>query len=330
MNIDIKRVEANRNFANKIWNAGRFVIGCLGQVKEAAAKEPEWTMADGWIWARLQGVVRDVERLFQNYQYGEAGRQLYEFFWSEFADWYVEIAKNQMNAGGDRAYYTASTLLRVLDLSLRMLHPFAPFITEELWGHLRRAVLDSPLAGEVADWPEALIIASWPMPRQEESWEAQRLADFTLVQDVVRSIRNLRAEKNVPPSRLLPAILAAGEHLDLIRDQSPVLAALAQLDPRKLELCTSLPEKPTGHVALVVGPLEIFLPLSGLVDLGEERSRLSKALAEVEGQITRLEKLLASPFAEKAPAEVVQKERDKLAGFRETADKLKSQLEGLG
>ena len=121
-------------------------------------------MADGWIWARLQGLVRDVERLFQNYQYGEAGRQLYEFFWSEFADWYLEIAKNQMAAGGDRAYYTASTLIRVLDLSLRMLHPFTPFITEELWGHLRQAVLDSPLAAEAADWPEALIIASWPMP----------------------------------------------------------------------------------------------------------------------------------------------------------------------
>ncbi len=330
LNVDIKRVEANRNFANKIWNAGRFVIGTLGQVERQAIKEPEWTMADGWIWARLQALVRDVERLFQNYQYGEAGRQLYEFFWSEFADWYVEIAKNQMTAGGDRAYYTASTLLRVLDLSLRMLHPFAPFITEELWGHLRRAVLDSPLAAYASDWSEALIIASWPMPRQEESWEAQRLSDFTLVQDVVRAIRNLRAEKNVPPSRSLPAILAAGDQLELLKDQALTLAALAQLDPEKLELCQSMPEKPAGHVALVVGPVEIFLPLSGLVDLEEERDRLSKALKEAEGQITRLEKLLDGPFADKAPAQVVQKERERLAGFRETAVKLKSQLEGLG
>jgi valyl-tRNA synthetase len=330
MNLDVKRVEANRNFANKIWNAGRFVIGCLGQVKEPAADKPDWTMADGWIWARQQELIRDVERLFQNYQYGEAGRQLYEFFWSEFADWYLEIAKNQMASGGERAYTTASTLVRVLDLSLRMLHPFIPFITEELWCALRQAVLDSPLAAEAADWPEALIIASWPMPRDEEDWEAQRVADFTLVQDVVRAIRNLRAEKNVPPSRLLPATLAAGEKMELIRAQAPILATLAQLDPGKLGVCDSLPEKPAGHVALVVGPVEIFLPLSGLVDLGEERNRLGKALAEAEGQIARLENLLASPFAEKAPAEVVQKEREKLAGFRETAGKLKSQLEGLG
>jgi valyl-tRNA synthetase len=330
MNLDVKRVEANRNFANKIWNAGRFVIGCLGQVKEQAADKLEWTMADGWIWARLQGLIRDVERLFQNYQYGEAGRQLYEFFWSEFADWYLEIAKNQMAAGGARAYSTAQTLTRVLDMSLRMLHPFTPFITEELWGHLRMAVLDSPLAAEARDWPEALISASWPMPRAEEDWEAPRVADFSLVQDVVRAIRNLRAEKNVPPSRLLPATLAAGEQMKMILAQAPILATLAQLDPGRLDVCDSLSEKPTGHVALVVGPVEIFLPLSGLVDLGEERNRLGKALAEVEGQIERLEKLLASPFAEKAPAEVVHKEREKLAGFRETAGKLKAQMEGLG
>ena len=329
MNLDIKRVEANRNFANKIWNAGRFVIGCLGQVNEKTTKEPEWTMADGWIWARLQGLVRDVERLFQNHQYGEAGRQLYEFFWNEFADWYLEIAKNQMATTGDQAYYTASTLTRVLDLNLRMLHPFIPFITEELWGHLRRAVLDSPLAGEAADWPKALIIASWPVPRKEEAWEAQRINDFTLVQELVRAVRNLRAEKNVPPSRLLPAIVSGGERSDLLLDQMTTLASLASLDLDKLVICETLEQKPDGHVALVVGAVEIYLPLSGLVDVNEERIRLQKTLGEVDGQITRLEKLLASPFAEKAPTEVVQKEREKLAGYRETADKLITQLQGL-
>ena len=330
MNLDVKRVEANRNFANKIWNAGRFVIGCLGQVKQAPRAEPEWTLADSWIWARLQGLVRDVERLFQNYQYGEAGRQLYDFFWSEFADWYLEVAKHQMAAGGDRAYYTALTLARVLDLSLRMLHPFAPFITEEIWGYLRLAIQDSPLAAEAADWPEALIIAPWPMPRAEEPWEAQRVEDFTLVQEVVRAVRNLRAEKNVPPSRQLPATIAAGDKVEMLRLQAQTLSTLAQLDLAKLAILDRLTEKPSGHVALVIGPVEVYLPLADLVDLAEEQIRLGKALAEVEGQIARLEKLLASPFAEKAPAEVVQKEREKLAGYRETAEKLKTQLAGLG
>ena len=330
MNLDVKRVEANRNFANKIWNAGRFVIGCLGQVKEQEAAKPEWTLADGWIVARMQGLIRDVERLFQNYQYGEAGRQLYEFFWSEFADWYLEIAKNQMTASVEQAYTTASTLIFVLDKSLRMLHPFMPFITEELWSHLRQAVLDSPLASEAADWPEALIVASWPEPQTEEDWQAKRVVDFTLVQEIVRAIRNLRAEKNVPPSKLLPATIAAGEQMRLIKAQTPIIAALAQLDPEKFMVCDRLAEKPAGNVAMVVGAVEIYMPLSGLVDLDEERSRLNKNLAEVEGQITRLEKLLSSPFGEKAPADVVQKEREKLSGFKETALKLKAQLEGLG
>ena len=329
MNLDIKRVEANRNFANKIWNAGRFVIGCLGQVNEKPGKDPQWTMADGWIVARLRELVQDVERVFQNHQYGEAGRQLYEFFWSEFADWYLEVAKNQMVGGGDQAYYTASTLIFVLDRSLRMLHPFIPFITEELWGHLRKAVLDSPLAGEAADWPEALIIARWPEPWAEEPWHAQRITDFSLLQELVRAVRNLRAEKNVPPSRLLPAIVSGGERAAMLYDQRFTLASLAQLDPEKLAIYDHLAEKPSGHVALVVGTVEIYLPLSGLVNIAEERLRLRKALAEVEAQTARLEKLLASPFAEKAPPDVVQKEREKLIGFRETGSKLATQLQGL-
>jgi valyl-tRNA synthetase len=128
---------------------------------------------------------------------------------------------------------------------------------------------------------------------------------------------------------LLPAIVSGGERTDLLREQLTTLASLAGLDLEKLVICETLTEKPSGHVALVVGAVEIYLPLSGLVNVDEERIRLQKTLAEVDGQITRLEKLLASPFAEKAPAEVVQKEKEKLAGYRETATKLTAQLQGL-
>jgi valyl-tRNA synthetase len=329
MNLDLKRVEGNRNFCNKIWNAGRFVIGCLAQIKEIPHSAPDWTLADSWIWARLQALVRDVERLFQSYQYGEAGRLIYEFFWNEFADWYVEIAKLQMSAGGDRAFLTGKTLVKVLDLSLRLLHPFMPFITEELWGHLRKAILDTPLASEAAGWQEALIIANWPVPRVEENWEAECIARFSLIQDVVRSIRNLRSEKNVPVSRLLPAKLVAGEWIDLFRQQARTIAALAQLDPQKFEIVPELTEKPAGHVALVVGMVEVYLPLAEMVNIEEERDRLTKALAEVESQVVRLETLLSSAFSEKAPAAVVQKEREKLANFKSTAERIKAQLSGL-
>jgi valyl-tRNA synthetase len=336
MSLSLKKVEANRNFANKIWNAGRFVISAIASLADGGPRTVDdenpatygqsWTLADSWIWAKLQELIRNAERLFQNFQYGEAGRQIYEFFWSDFADWYVEIAKGQLTEGGTRAYITARTLARVLDMSLRLLHPFTPFVTEELWGHLRRALQGSQLADLTANWPEALIIARWPEPRPAAEWEADKVADFELIQDLVRAIRNLRAEKNVAPSKRIPATIAGGVKTDLLKEQSVAIASLAGLDYSLLSILDSLPSKPEGSIALVVGPVEIHLPLAGMVDLADERARLQKELAEAESQVARLEKLLSSDFANKAPAAVVQKEREKLTAFKETAEKLKAQL----
>jgi len=331
MNLSIKKVEANRNFANKIWNAGRFVIGALENAPSQPSGEqaPEWTLADSWIWARLQSLIRDVERLFENWQYGEAGRQIYDFFWSEFADWYVEISKQQMAQGGDRAYYTASTLVRVLDACLRLLHPFTPFVTEELWGHLKRAAQEKGPAYQTifgdSNWEEALIIARFPEPREVEGWEAQKVEDFNLVQEIVRAIRNLRTEKRVPPSRKIPAILAVGDNtvLDAQRD---VIAYLAQLDPQALTIIPAVEEKPQNAAAQTILGIKIYLPLEGLVDMEAERARLQKELQENENQIKRLETLLSSSFAERAPAQVVERERQKLATFKETAARLREQL----
>lgn len=332
MNLSLKKVEANRNFANKMWNAGRFVVSVLGSLKPERVEEngaPAWTLADSWIWSRLQTVIRDVERLFQNYQYGEAGRQIYDFFWSDFADWYVEVAKLQLDEGGARAATTAKILVRVLDFSLRLLHPFTPFVTEEIWGHLKQATLQSPLARQFKDWPEALIVSTWPEAREVEAWEASKVADFSLVQEIVRAIRNLRSEKNVKPGRRISASLVSSGYAQGLREQAKTLAALAYLDPAGIAFSTHLAEKPAGHIALVVGPVEIYLPLAELVDTVEERNRLEKDLAETEAQVQRLEKLLASSFAEKAPVPVVQKERDRLEGFRLTAEKIRMQLEAL-
>jgi valyl-tRNA synthetase len=336
MNLGLKKVEANRNFANKIWNAGRFVISAINALtpyppfpilgEGGQRGEGVWTLADSWIWARLQALVRDVERLFQSYQYGEGGRQIYDFFWSEFADWYVEVAKLQM-ANEETRYSTVETLVRVLDISLRLLHPFTPFVTEELWGHLRRAVGQNGILSHlVKDWPEALIVAPWPEPRPEEGWEGEKIADFTLIQEIVRSIRNLRAEKNVKPGKRIPATLVGGAKAARLKEQSKVIAALAHLDESLLSILESLDTRPEGSLTLVVGAVEIYLPLAGLVDLDEQRLRLEKELADTQAQIDRLEQLLASDFAKKAPAQVVQKEREKLAAYKETAGKLKAQL----
>jgi valyl-tRNA synthetase len=150
--------------------------------------------------------------------------------------------------------------------------------------------------------------------------------DFALIQDTIRSIRNLRAEKKVSPAKRIPATIAGGVKTALLKEQAGVIAALAGLDQSLLLILESLPAKPENSIALVAGPVEIYIPFSGMVDLDEERNRLQKELAESQAQIDRLEKLLGSDFASKAPAPVVQKERERLAAFKETAEKLRSQL----
>jgi valyl-tRNA synthetase len=336
MNLSVKKVEANRNFANKIWNAGRFVIHVIDSLDDGPRTgeraivhgQPStvnWTLADSWIWAKAQQLVRDVERLFQTFQYGEAGRQIYEFFWSDFADWYVEIAKEQMKKD-DTRYSTVVMLARVFDLCLRLLHPFTPFVTEEVWGHLRRAMIESPISNIALDWPEALIVAGWPEPQETIEREESLLTDFALIQDLVRSIRNLRAEKSVPPSRRIAALVAAGEKTKILQSQKQVVAALAGLDEAQFAIQEGLSGKPKDSIALVIGTIEVYVPLAGMVDLANEESRLKKELKEAEAQIERLEKLLSGDFANKAPAPVVDKERERLAGFKETAEKLIAQL----
>jgi len=335
MNLSLGKVEANRNFANKLWNAGRFVISAissltppsapLSQIGRGAGGEGDYTLADSWIWAKLQQLVRDVERQFQNFQYGQAGQQIYDFIWNDFADWYVEIAKEQLKNDETKAQ-TAETLARVFDMSLRLLHPFTPFVTEEIWGHLHSALRESPLKDICKDWPDALIVAKWPEPREPEGWEESKIADFQLVQEIVRAIRNLRNEKNVSPSKRIAATIVSNDKTDLLKGQSATIAILAGLDQSQITNLKSLKQKPKDSAALVVGSVEVYIPLAGMVDLASEKARLEKELKEAESHIQRLENLLGGDFANKAPAALVQKERDKLNVYKDTAEKIKAQL----
>ncbi len=266
-----------------------------------------------------------MERQFQNFQYGQAGQQIYDFIWNDFADWYVEVAKEQLKNDATKAR-TADTLARVFDMSLRMLHPFTPFVTEEIWGHLHSALRDSALKDVCNDWPDALIIARFPEPRPLEGWEEAKIADFALIQEIVRAIRNLRAEKSVTPSKRIAAQIVAGTKIELLKSQINVTAFLAGLNQAELSVAESLQDKPKDAVAIVVGSVEIYLPLAGMVDVANEKARLEKELKEAESHIQRLENLLGGDFANKAPAALVQKEREKLAGYKDTAEKIKAQL----
>ncbi len=329
LNLSIERVESNRNFGNKIWNVARFVT--RGLQRADLPQRPDdvaaaYSTADRWILSRLGQTITNVDRLMDGYLFGEAGRQIYDFLWNDFADWYVEIAKVQMGAGGAAAWSSLSVLVTVLDHTLRLLHPFIPFVTEETWQQLRSAALAAGVDIAPAEgWPEALIIADWPRPILDDP---AATADFELLRELIRRIRNARAEQGVEPGRYIPALIAAGEKLALMETQRPLLAALARLDDDELTIAATV-TPPAQAVTLALGPITCYLPLSGMVDLSAERARLEKEDAELDAQIKRLNGLLNSPFAEKAPEAVVQKEREKLAGLEAGRREIRERLAAL-
>jgi valyl-tRNA synthetase len=339
MNLSLQRVEGNRNFTNKIWNAVRFVLtqltiddrpSTMGPSPSSMVHGPS-SLAERWILSRLSATIADATRLMDTFQYGEVGRQIYDFFWSEFCDWYLEISKIALYRGDATAKAeTRATLVKVLDESLRLLHPFIPFVTEETWGYLKAAEeLGSRGAeeqrGRGAGWPEALIVAPWP---QAGARDLAAEADMGLVMDLVRAIRNARAEYDVKPGAQIAASIAAGSREALLNGQAEVLCALARLDPARLSIAARL-DAPAKALTLVVGSVTAYLPLADLVDLAAERAKLNKELTETEAQIDRSRSLLDGPFAQRAPANVVQREREKLGELVARAERLCERLAEL-
>jgi valyl-tRNA synthetase len=323
MNLSHERIAANRNFCNKIWNATRFVVNNLGTAFDYGSST--WNLSslalpDRWILSRVNRLVVDVTRLMDSYNFGEAGRQLYEFFWSEFADWYIEMAKIRLYGTDARAQATVRrVLVYVLDRVLRMLHPFIPFVTEAAWQHLPRE------EGE-----KSLMVSTWPQQSHTPPDEKAE-ADIAILMETIRAIRNIRSEHEVEPARLITAHLAAGEHYEMLSRQIEILASLARLDKATLRLEPSLKDKPEQAVTQVVsGGIEIYLPLAGMIDLEAERERTQKELAQLQQRIKGSQgKLSNAGFVEKAPPEVVDREREKLADMELQAGKLQERLKQL-
>jgi valyl-tRNA synthetase len=330
MTLDPARLEANRNFANKLWNIGRLVLMSLETAPAHVDGEIEETAADEWILARLRELRRDVNRLMETHQYAEAGRQILDFVWNEYADWYLEIAKLQLEEEGQRAGFTAHIMIHVLDTCLRLLHPYMPFVTEELWGKLKAAC--QAKSGGYAPregWAEALILARWPEAESRKEGDREAISEFSLMMETVRAIRNARSEHQVEAGRQIAAIIDAGEKEHLLQKQAPLIAAMAKVDPEGMAFRDLRGQTPEGAVALVVGAVEIFLPLEEMVDLDAERARLQEELQEAQEQVRRLEELLAGPFSERAPVDVVEQERGKLGEMRATQQRLQSRIESL-
>jgi valyl-tRNA synthetase len=322
MNLSLARVEGNRNFTNKIWNATRYVLSQLGDASIVPFDPSgDYATAERWIVSRLHATVTEATRLMDSFQFGEAGRSAYDFFWSEFCDWYLEISKTTLYGNDEQAKSRVrGVLVYVLDSSLRLLHPFIPYVTEETWGYLKQA------APSVADWPAALIIARWPSATARD---AAAEADMAQTMEVIRAIRNARAESNVPLGNKIGVVIAAGDQTGLMQSQASVLCSLCRIDPSRLVIETT-GAAPEQSLTVVAGNVTLYIPLSGLVDLAAERNRLTKELSDTKGQVERSEKLLGGPFAQRAPAEVVQRETDKMNELRARAERLADRLAELG
>jgi valyl-tRNA synthetase len=327
MKLVAERIIGNRNFANKIWNASRFVLmstaASAGGVPALHELRPR-TLADRWILHRLALLTAGVTRLVEEFQLGEAGRQINEFFWSDYCDWYVEIAKVQMQGDGEAREATSAILRAVLDQSLRLLHPFMPFVTEEVWQYLY--LTSEPDSGR---WPApALIVAPWP-GSDPAAVDMRAEQEFGLVQEIITRIRDARNQMNVEPGRRIPAIIVAGSAVAMLEEQSALVEFLARSE--KPRLYAELEQKPEQSMSLLAGGVEVYLPLAGLLDAGKELARLDKELVQAQQDLARLQgKLANSAFVARARPEVVEKERERLAVVEERIGKLKARRAELG
>lgn len=319
MKLSISAVEANRNFANKLWQIARFVLGSVSvqdvlRDETGAPAEPAAPrLADQWMLDRLSAVTLEVTRQLDAFQPGKAADLLYEFLWNSFADWYIEAAKATLQGGDEAAKReTRQTLVFTLERALRLLHPVMPFITEELWQAL-------PHAGDL------LIGAPWPAPTARYPTAARA---FGRLQEVTRAIRNARAELNVEPGRRIAAAISGPEatSLEPLRRE---LALLARVDPARLAIGHDV--APSGEVVtLPASDTTIYLPLADLADVAAERSRLAQELAAAEAEGRRAAAMLDNAeFTSRAPERVVQAQRDRLASATARQELLRARLAEL-
>ncbi len=312
-----ERIEGMRNFANKIWNASRFVLMNLEGYEKMEIGPQDLELADRWILSRLNRTIESADRALDAYNFAEASRILYDFFWSDFADWYVELAKGKLY-GATEARERAvaqNILVRSLDNTLRLLHPFMPFITEEIWRRL-------PGAGEsivISDWPEV----------DESAIDPRAEADFAVLQSVISAVRSIKSVLNIPLTKGVRALMMTddkGKRL-LLEGHEEYIARLAFVE--ELEVSPHA-EKPANSAIAVEAGVEIYIPLEGLVDISEEKARLSKELVKLEAERDKAARKLATPgFLAKAAGQVVEREREKLSQLDEKIAKIRMQVEAL-
>ncbi len=316
--FDEKRLETGRFFANKVWNAARLVTLRLGDEDLSRIRESqlELTLSDRWILSRFANAVKDVTRCLKTYRLNEAANALYHFTWNEYCDWYLEMAKPRWGEEADAEDRRAARWVawKVLDGVLRLLHPFMPFVSEEIWQAI-------PHEGDT------LALAAWPVAKR--AWfDAETERQIAFVQELVVAVRNLRAESNLAAGKRVPLVVrGAAAQLDLVEKLRDQIMALARIETLTVSRDGA---RPAVAASSVVSGAEVFLPLEGLIDVDEERTRLTKEAAKLLDDLESVKKKLRNQdFLTKARPDIVDKERARLVHLEETLDKLKRAQDSL-
>ncbi len=318
------RLEAGRNFANKMWNATRFVVRSIETSQ--ADMSIQWDSLpteDRWILSRLNRTVDSALNLMADFQFGEAQKQIYEFLWGEFCDWYIELAKIRLRPPTGEIPSPIPVLVNVLETSLRLLHPYMPFVTEELWQNLKRSLPPGQLI------TESIMMASYPEADEKAfNPESERVIESII--EIVRSIRNARAQYNVESGRWIEAKIYTGQLAAAVAPYAEAIETLARAKP--VTFLDNREENPAGdnNLVFVLKEAEVIIPMASMIDLAVETKRLQKEMEQGKEEIARLEaRLNDGNFLARAPASVVDKERDKLAVINDKLERLSQQLARL-
>ncbi len=308
------RLEAGRNFANKLWNATRFVIR---NIKSGSTDiKIQWHLLpveDRWILSRLSHTISNVTSLMESFHFGEAQQQIHDFFWSEFCDWYIELAKIRLRSPTKEVPSPLPVLVYVLETLLRLLHPYMPFVTEELWQNLKRNLS--------SDWAESIMVAAYP-EAEDKAIDPQAEQVMESIIEIIHSIRNARAQYKVDTTRWIEAQIYAGKLTSAIIPYSQAIQTLARVRPVTFLDKQALSRE--NALVLVLKQTEVVIPMENMVDLETEKKRLKKEIDQCQAEIARLEaRLKDKEFLTKAPAAVIDKERQKLATAREKLERLK-------
>ena len=312
--------DVGRNFCNKLWNASRFVLSHLENFDGPASIDyKSLDLSDRWILSRFSGTLKTVASALQDFRFNEAAQTIYDFFWHDYCDWYLELVKPRLKGEKDSGDNVRSLIVLVLAGTLKILHPIMPFITEELWQRLKGKLGHETLSIMISDWPDS---KEFPADKEAEK-------NMALTQGIITVIRNIRSEMNVPPGKQADVTIIPANNYDaaVLSKYSEYIKGLARIHELTIDINASKPKEAASGIH---GVTEVYLHLKGLIDVEKERVRLSKEISRIKGFITATEKKLENEqFLANAPEKVIEKERAKLSSNKEGLEKIEENLAAL-